>query len=481
MFEPSYFKAQRYAQTRTGFGNLDSQYVMRDPDSTEQLDTWAEIAGYMGISIREAQYREKSDGLPVRRGAGTKPRVWALRSELDAWRLNSGAGAPALLPVIDPVAAGAAFPHAFEESNAPAVQWGRPAVIGAAALAATAGAAKLIFGIRKPRVERAVLAGSLLTALDGLNNPIWTHRFAGDLEEPNAADLPWRVQVIDLEGGGSPGVLAVCSQAAQTSPMRAGTDEICYFAPNGRVKWTLPCRPNLLDPDGKQFTPSWVCSRLIAVPSGKRQNLWVGIHHGWRWPGCVMRVDASGAASVQFANSGYVETLCRVSGPDGEFVAVAGENNAFDRSFAAVLGVNDPPSCSPAGGPARYRFANAPAGTPRDYVLFPTTEMVAAIDGPYGHAQFLRPTSDGGFVVWVGAGPDQTQLLYELSSTAEPRNVSAAGSNPAVHRRLEAEGKLHHTWAACPEMHAPLTLRHWRRGSGWQDQPIPWRGATDKA
>jgi hypothetical protein len=106
--------------------------------------------------------------------------------------------------------------------------------------------------------------------------------------------------------------------------------------------------------------------------------------------------------------------------------------------------------------------------------------MLVAMDSPYGPMEFLRATNDGGFVVWVGAGPDLTQLLYELSSTADPRGVSPAGSNEAAHRRLEAEAKLHHTWADCPERRAPLTLRHWRRGSGWQDQPIPWRGATDR-
>jgi hypothetical protein len=219
---------------------------------------------------------------------------------------------------------------------------------------------------------------------------------------------------------------------------------------------------------------------VLAVPSGKRPVLWVAIHHGWRWPGCVMRVDASGTASVQFANCGYVETLCRVTRPDGEFVAVAGENNAFDRSFVVVLGANDPPACSPSGGPARYRFANGPAGTPRDYVLFPTTEMLAATDAPYGHVLQLYPTNDGGFVVWVQAGGNMAVLLYEFSGAADPRNVSAAGSNEAVHRRLEAEGKLHHAWARCPEMHAPLTIRHWRRGSGWQDKQVPSRGATDR-
>jgi hypothetical protein len=161
-------------------------------------------------------------------------------------------------------------------------------------------------------------------------------------------------------------------------------DELSYFAPDGQVKWILPCRPNLLDFDGNQFEPVWWCSGVIALPSGKQQTLWVGVNHGWRWPGCVMRVDASGVASLQFANGGWVEKLCGVTRPNGEFVVLAGENNGFERSFVAVLGATDKPSCSPLGGAARCHFTNAPSGAPRDYLLFPTTEMVAAADSPYG-------------------------------------------------------------------------------------------------
>jgi len=409
--------------------------------------------------------------------------VWALRAELDAWlNAETARAAPPLYPAPDDQApASVAAPPPTEESGASKAQWGRRAVLGAAGLAAMAVGAKLIFGTRKPRVERAVLTGSLLTTLDGLGSPIWTHRFAGELEEPSAADLAWRLQIVDLEGDGSPGVLAVCSRITQATPLRTGIDELFYFGSDGHIKWTLPLRPDLLDFDGKQFEPTWICSRVVAVPSGKQQTLWVGVRHGWRWPGCVMRVDAGGAASIQFANSGFVDLLCRVTRPDGEFVAVAGENNAFDRSFAAVLGTNDPPSCSPSGGAARCHFANGPSGTPRDYMLFPTTEMVAVMDAPYGHVAVLTQTNDGGFVVWVSASGDNlAALLYEFSAVAEPRSVMPSGSCPAVHRRLKAEGKLSHTWAACPELQKALTIRHWRRTNGWQDERVPWRAATDR-
>jgi len=457
---------------------------MSDIRGTQQFDTWSEIAEYLGVSVREAQYREKNDGLPVRRMAGKKPRVWALRSELDAWRLNAGSTAivPSPNPATDQPQANLVHPRSVEENDAPTARWGRRAVLSAAGLAVVGVGAKLILGARKPRVERAVLTGNLLSALDGLGNPIWAHRFPGNIEEPIAADLRWRVQVVDLEGSGSPGVLAVYSRAAQAFPARTGvSDELQYFTSDGQMKWNIPCRANLLDPDGKQFEPAWVCSRVIAVPSGKHQTLWAAIHHGWRWPGYVMRVDANGAASVRLANAGFVETLCRVTGPDGEFIAVAGENNAFERSFAAVLNANDPASCSPEGGAARCHFANAPSGTPRHYVLFPTTEMLAAQDSPYGHVLGLHPTNDGGFVVWVAAGgANMAVLLYEFSATGEPRSVMPSGSFPAVHRRFEEEGKLHHSWAECPELHRPLTIRHWRRGSAWQDQEVPWRDVSDR-
>ncbi|MGO9229725.1 MAG: hypothetical protein ACLQKA_11035 [Bryobacteraceae bacterium] len=458
---------------------------MSDSPSTEQFNTWSEIAGYLGISVREAQYREKNDGLPIRRGVGAKPRVWALRSELDAWRLNAVAGATALAPAPnpapDPAPTNGASAQSVEESNSSTVQWGRRAILAAAGLAATAVGAKLIFGTRRPRVERAVLTGSLLTALDGLGNPIWTHRFADNLRETANADLAWRVQVIDLEGNGRPGVLAVCTYVPQAAAPQVTMDELSYFAPDGRVKWILPCRPNLLDFEGRQFEPAWWCSCLIALPSAKQKTLWAGINHGWRWPGCVLHVDANGAASVQFANAGHVDTLCRVTRPDGEFVAIAGENNAFDRSFAAVLGASDSASCSPAGGAARCHFANAPAGTPRDYMLFPTTEMIAAEDAPYGYARRVYQTNDGGFLVWASAAESSdAYLIYEFSAATEPKSVMPSGSCPAVHRRLEAEGKLHHTWAACPEIGAPLTIRHYRRGNGWEDQKVPWRAATDR-
>jgi hypothetical protein len=64
---------------------------------------WGEIAQYLGFEIRTTQRYEHSRGLPIRRLPGSKGPVFALRSDLDRWRLGSqetaklsGAAAPNL-------------------------------------------------------------------------------------------------------------------------------------------------------------------------------------------------------------------------------------------------------------------------------------------------------------------------------------------------------------------------------------------------
>src|SRR5882724_3954294 len=68
---------------------------MPRPDSLEdRLDSWKEIASYLGRSIRTVQQWERSEELPVRRLQHSKyGSVYALRSELDTWRARRTAPA----------------------------------------------------------------------------------------------------------------------------------------------------------------------------------------------------------------------------------------------------------------------------------------------------------------------------------------------------------------------------------------------------
>jgi len=56
------------------------------PKEKEKLDSWKEIAGFLGREVRTVQRWEKQEGLPIRRHQHEKlGTVYAYRSELEAW------------------------------------------------------------------------------------------------------------------------------------------------------------------------------------------------------------------------------------------------------------------------------------------------------------------------------------------------------------------------------------------------------------
>src|SRR5579884_3402463 len=53
----------------------------------ERLESWKEIAAYLGREVRTVQGWEKNESLPVHRHQHARyGSVYAFRSELDAWR-----------------------------------------------------------------------------------------------------------------------------------------------------------------------------------------------------------------------------------------------------------------------------------------------------------------------------------------------------------------------------------------------------------
>jgi predicted glycosyl hydrolase (DUF1957 family) len=60
--------------------------------SNQELNSWKEIASHLERGVRTVQRWESELGLPVRRkGRGKRSPVYALATELDLWRVTSGA------------------------------------------------------------------------------------------------------------------------------------------------------------------------------------------------------------------------------------------------------------------------------------------------------------------------------------------------------------------------------------------------------
>lgn len=317
-------------------------------------------------------------------------------------------------------------------------------------------------------VESVAISGNSLLAFNRKTRILWSHEFPHALRS-NPEELSWRLRVVDLDGIGEKGVTFVARFESQSHP-----DTLVFFSPTGKVHWELDADPPLLDRRGQPFDRAWTYTHAVMVRTAKGIELWAAFANLAGWAGGIMRVRAGGSAAVQFANTGYVERLCPVSLPDGNFVIACGENNDYDDAFVALLGSADPPSCSPPGERLVYRFANAPTGHPRKYVLFPKTELIWAQSKPYGAATRIAEHADG-VIVSVATADDGAYFLYHFSKDLEPRYVFPSGSHEFVHRQLEKSGAIPHAWPNCPELQSPLILRIWEPDSGWYERPISWR------
>ena len=278
------------------------------------------------------------------------------------------------------------------------------------------------------RLQRVILEDDQLIALGTTDKTLWTHSFPGPLRRCRGEELGWRAQRADLRGDDDRGVIVT---ARFLNP--GIVDTLYYFSSSGVLEWELAAETPLLDRNGSQFESAWAYQHVILAYGPKGPAIWAALANHAGWAGCVMRIDADGAAEVRFANTGWVERLCHVPGKDGGAIIVCGENNAFDQSFVALLGIDDPPSTSPPGGYPRYGFLNSPSGRPQKYILFPTTELIAARQKPYGGANQMRQYP-GDIIVEAETGEDGGSFLYHFSPQLEPKYVFPSGSHEFCHR-----------------------------------------------
>ena len=320
-------------------------------------------------------------------------------------------------------------------------------------------------------IERVVLTENRAIAMGVSGTELWSFEFPARLRRFSSAELEWRVQRIDLSGDGDLGV-AIAASFRETGP----PDIVFYLLSDGVLQWKTEALPDLMDRGGGHFELAWHIRSMIPVATQRGPEVWVALANDAGWAGCILRFDRDGAATVQFANSGFVERIAQVTLSSGEqAVIAAGETNAFEQAFVALLGVNDPPSRSlPGDILPRYRYENAPEGNPRKYILFPNTELIRSQRRPYGHVQNLA-VFPGRVLVEVETGPEGAFLRYHFSEELDPVFVFPSGNHEYRHKILEEEGKIAHSWRKCPELDAPLVLDVWERATGWQKRQIPWR------
>lgn len=121
-----------------------------DAGAGERLDSWKEIAAYLGREVRTVQLWEKSEGLPIHRHQHSRQgSVYAFKAELDAWRdARKNSPAPAAEPAETPGPEEPAPPVAVER-----VGIGRTGVLSAIAATLVIALAAGIYAYRAHRAS----------------------------------------------------------------------------------------------------------------------------------------------------------------------------------------------------------------------------------------------------------------------------------------------------------------------------------------
>ncbi len=431
-----------------------------------RLDSWKEIAAYLERDIRTVIRWEEHRGLPVYRlPGGQRPRVFAYPDEIDRWLEQGGAlnGAPEAatespkVPVVSPPA----------DHNKPYVK--RIALSGLGLLLVVTAAWSVLVRTSGPP-RQLTIAGRELLALDASGAPIWRYPFdaAGFGDPPN----PW-YHIGDFDADGRTEALASLEvRPPGVSNQQHG--ELVAFNSDGSRRWSIVPDDRIAFREG-MYGPPWTPAGLKTYEVGGHVRIAWSVHHFNWWPGMLITLDSRGNRLGTFVNSGWIRST--VPSPDGRHLFISGVSNSRQAYVLGVLDAANPSGRSPELPAGPTECVSCPDGQPLQYLVFPRTDISREQPFPEHYPTVI--TFDDGTVqvhVMESAAPAIASTIYELAPAAErlgrerpPYELREARFSDSYwnwHRQLEAEGRLNHAAADCPERRG-LDVEDWTPERGW--------------
>lgn len=455
----------------------------RDIPRSDQLNGWKEIAAFFGKAPRTVQRWESKLGLPVRR-LSTPPGeiVFALRSELEAWRdTQSGRQLVDEAAWDDGVddetptsaAAGAEngnVPVAARSSRA------RRLIVAAVAMLAAAVAVAAWIVSRPGTVATAVFQGNTIVARDSSGRETWTYTFDRTLATPERGvwedfaygpgDPPL---VTDLDRDGHPEVLAIATSGPGDSGLY--DESLVCLSSSGTLRWSY--RPEMTYRFRSRVGgpgPWQVMDVLIAEPPAD-PAVWVALAASPWWPSVVVRIDPGGRAEVRYVSAGAIYTLGQARTPEGWRLLAGGVLNGFRAASMAVLGDRTPAAASLETPDPSFECLDCPAGRPLGLVLFPRTDVnIQEGHKPYNQVCDIRRSSAGLEVLTIESELHSAFVHYSMGPSLDVTGFALSDST--AHHLLEMAGKVDHADARCPARTQGLTVRVWTPDGGWRDQLV---------
>ncbi|MBS1840458.1 MAG: helix-turn-helix domain-containing protein [Acidobacteria bacterium] len=466
------------------------------PAQGSRLDSWKEIANYVGRNERTVM-RWADRGLPVHRVPGGNRRtVFALTAEIDAWMLgqenasNGGEGQQE-----ERSSEGGAsrvglnenqnqIPRSVGNDSREAtshfrltnwmIAWGLAAII----IATGAGALRLTQTARgsAARIDSIALNVDKLEAKDEEGRTLWSQSY--DRPFVRGLDLPISAQPTMVADFFRDGRQEVVASVETKGPNRDDADfsEVDFFSGDGHRLWRYV--PEMTVRFGEyQVGPPWSLADMHLVQSGGRNSVYV-VEQAHTWGNSVVEEldPKTGKNRLRFVNTGALYVVDYTKTENGSFLIAGGFNNEWDGAGLAIWDAKKPFVASPQTHGTRHECKSCAAGAPDYYFVFPRSEL-NRLSHSYNLPVYELDVTGEGIEVFLrdrlGLGRESTVYLLAGSPPFRVKSMRVETEYLRLHKQWSDEGKLSHRYEDCPELLHPLPVKVWTPTGGWTEIQVP--------
>jgi hypothetical protein len=446
-------------------------------NDVDRLESWKEIAGFIGRSERTAMRWAQRRGMPVRQIPGGKGAgVYASRSEIDAWMGKHPK------PESEPEAEDS-LPESSARIRSRWV-WASAALVAGLILAVVLiASSRHAFGRGIPSHVKFMDNGFVV--VDETLHEFWTHTFAKRLYPEAFAhghSMEELVRIDDFRGDGGREVLVVAPLHVDANSDGAFQVEIDFFSSRGDLLWSYIPKKTLQFGDHILEGP-WNITDIFVSSREQKKTIWVSaIHYIWG-NSFVSQLDPeNGSETVRFVNTGIVYHVNEMKTSRGTFLLAAGFNNEYDSGSLAIINEDKPSAVSPQTAGTRHKCVNCQEGAPDYYFVFPRSE-INRIEKVYEDPVRRLSVTGQGIEVYKYElrNVEGVETYYSLRTepTIEPVSLRYGSDYDMMHRDLSAQKKLDHSLENCPERLHPKPVRMWTPAGGWIELAFKPSKATD--
>ena len=398
--------------------------------SGRQLSSWKEIADFLGVTERTAQYWEQEKSLPIKRVAGARGRVSADADELERWKRSVLHRVP-------------------WHSSVKFLRFST--AISSAALILMGG---ILIGtqIAANRVgppARYQIDVDTVIVRDQTGREVWRKTFedrffAGAYTETGITDsrMIWFGRLGTRHGISTLFVYYPISRNTK------GTALIC-FSEKGEELWRFTPGMPVSDREGR-YSPTYAIGdfRVTSLLPGGPLRILITSHHTYHDPNQFAVLDENGKLLHQYWHSGYLPTLevADINGDGINEILLAGVNNGYRSATLVVL---DPrkiggASTQQRGDPTQLQGFGP--GTESAIFLFPRS--CVSQRRQYNIVSNLSATR--GLVkvdVEEVENEGRALVIYEFNGNLEPKDVTISDFLKDVHNAMSAKGELDHPFS----------------------------------